>query len=145
MESLFIEISNSCMVISLYTKREKGKYHSGGLWSNTCCGRPLASEISNIKEHAEIRLKEEMGFTCKLYFFDKIEYKVKCGPLLENEDDHIFVGFFEGLPHINKLEVENYRWVDSQFLVVKLNNCGNEFSEWFKIIIKSNILKEYLK
>ena len=48
----------------LLQKRALPKYHSGGLWSNTCCGHFLSGTK---KEHqAEKRLQEEMGIHCQL-------------------------------------------------------------------------------
>src|SRR5262245_54825248 len=48
----------------LLQRRAAGKYHSGGLWSNTCCSHPLPGE--SVLDAAHRRLREEMGFDCPL-------------------------------------------------------------------------------
>lgn len=48
----------------LLQKRSKTKYHSGGLWTNTCCGHPRPGESHY--DAARRRLNEEMGFDCDL-------------------------------------------------------------------------------
>src|SRR4030042_2652109 len=63
-------------------KRSKNKYHSGGLWSNTCCSHPRPGE--NIEAAAHRRLREEMGFDCELEKVFSFSYKVKLGSLFEN-------------------------------------------------------------
>jgi isopentenyl-diphosphate delta-isomerase len=50
----------------LIQRRALSKYHSPGLWANTCCGHPLPHESA--KEAAQRRLREEIGFTCDLNF-----------------------------------------------------------------------------
>src|ERR1700733_6898427 len=63
----------------LLQKRASTKYHSAGLWSNTCCGHPRPGE--SIQPAAHRRLREEMGFGCDLQEVFKFLYKAK----LENE------------------------------------------------------------
>ena len=48
----------------LLQRRAFKKYHSGGLWTNTCCSHPRPGE--NVSEAAVRRLEEEMGLHCKL-------------------------------------------------------------------------------
>jgi isopentenyl-diphosphate delta-isomerase len=43
----------------LLQRRAAGKYHSGGLWANTCCGHPRLGERS--PHAARRRLGEELG------------------------------------------------------------------------------------
>ena len=82
----------------LLQKRAKEKYHSGGLWSNTCCGHPRPNE--SLEGAAHRRLKEEMGFECALVHLKSAGfiYKVKVNDLFEYEYDHIFVGKFNQAP-----------------------------------------------
>lgn len=94
-------------------KRDKNKYHSGGLWSNTCCSHPRPNQ--DIKEEAENRLKEEMGFECNLQEIFSQPYDVKVisqqGDLIEHEFDHIFIGFFDGQAKVNPEEAEDRKSV----------------------------------
>lgn len=127
----------------LIQKRANEKYHSGGLWSNTCCGHPLTSVITEIQRAAENRLMEEMGLMCSIMYVGKIKYQLQCGQLVENEIDHIFIGFSNNTPQINISEVEDYRWINKCSLMSELQHNGNSFTEWFKVIINSNLLNKY--
>jgi len=57
----------------LLQRRALGKYHSPGLWTNTCCSHPYPGE--NPTEAANRRLKEEMGMVADLEFAFKFQYK----------------------------------------------------------------------
>src|SRR3989338_1121038 len=82
----------------LLQKRAKDKYHSGGLWTNTCCGHPRSGEKT--QEAAVRRLKEEMGFECELQEILQFTYKVKLDHgLWEHEVDHTFRGVYDGEIH----------------------------------------------
>ena len=48
----------------LIHKRASGKYHSGGLWTNTCRSHPRENE--DIISAGNRRLVEEMGFNTNL-------------------------------------------------------------------------------
>ncbi|MFQ6372134.1 NUDIX domain-containing protein [Shewanella sp. YIC-542] len=77
----------------LLQRRCKDKYHSGGLWSNTCCSHPNINE--HIKNTANRRLKEEMGISCGLRRIFTLQYNLKCdNNLIENELTHVLYGFF---------------------------------------------------
>jgi isopentenyl-diphosphate delta-isomerase len=57
----------------LLQKRAKTKYHSGGLWTNTCCSHPRPGELTEKAAHR--RLQEEMGFDCQLKKFPALLIK----------------------------------------------------------------------
>ena len=60
----------------LIHKRSLNKYHSPGLWTNTCCSHPKFGESLETAVHR--RLKEEMGFDCKM---NKVfDFVYKCFP-----------------------------------------------------------------
>lgn len=128
----------------LMQKRAKCKYHSGGLWSNTCCGHPLQKGVDDIKWEAKQRLEEEMGIRCELSFAGKVEYQIHCGAMYENEFDYIFVGYYDDNPNINPLEVECYRWVGIKEIRTELQNSNNQLTGWFEIIMKSKVLNKYI-
>src|SRR5918997_6672888 len=80
----------------LLQKRAAGKYHSGGLWSNTCCGHPRPGEAT--AEAARRRLREEMNFDCELRAAFEFLYRAQfTNKLIEHEYDHVFVGEFGGV------------------------------------------------
>jgi len=123
----------------LIQKRAKSKYHSGGLWSNTCCSHPRPKE--GLMEAAKRRLKEEMGIECELKEIFKLIYKVKVGKLIEHEIDHVFVGKFDGKPKPNKKEVEGWKWVSLKELEKDMKENPEKYTEWFKIILPKLIKK----
>lgn len=114
----------------LLQQRALEKYHSGGLWSNTCCTHPFPGE-SNLSA-ANRRLMEEMGIKCSLSKLLKIYYNVSVGgKLKEHEISHVFYGISDAKPVLNNTEVMNYKYSSLQSLTsdIKLNNhC---YSSWF--------------
>jgi len=120
----------------LIHKRNSAKYHSGSLWTNACCSHPVHEE--DLIEAAHRRLKEEMGFNCPLkeVFSFKYYYKFDNG-LVENEYDHVFVGLYNSnLVHPDPTEVESYKWIDYDLLLEDVENNNEEYTVWFKKIIK---------
>jgi isopentenyl-diphosphate delta-isomerase len=91
----------------LMQKRAREKYHSGGLWSNTCCGHPRPGEATEAA--ALRRLGEEMRFGCELRRSFGFVYRVELDHrLVEHEFDHVFVGEFDGEPAPDSSEVEEW-------------------------------------
>src|SRR4030042_2763439 len=81
----------------LLQRRAKGKYHSGGLWTNTCCSHPREGE--KLEEAVHRRLKQEMGLDCPLKEAFSFIYKVRFeNGLFEHELDHVFIGRVDGKP-----------------------------------------------
>jgi len=118
----------------LLQKRAKKKYHSGGLWTNTCCSHPRAGEF--LEEAAHRRLKEEMGFDCQLEKAFGFAYKVKFdNGLFENEYDHVFVGKFDGAPIPNPEEADDWKWIDITELKKDIKQNPDDYAYWFKIAI----------
>lgn len=116
----------------LIQQRAKSKYHSGGLWSNTCCSHPRQDEAVIVA--AERRLQEEMGFSTSLEkAFDFIYKKELDKGLFEHEFDHVFVGRFNGLPSINREEVSAYKYIDVNELKDDIAKFPHEYTAWFKI------------
>jgi isopentenyl-diphosphate delta-isomerase len=116
----------------LLQKRAKKKYHSPGLWSNSCDGHPRPNK--DIEKEAEKRLKEEMGFKSKLRKVTSFAYRGRVGGLIENEIDNILVGKFEGKPKPNKQEVEDVKWVAYDSLRKDIKNNPQNYTLWFRII-----------
>ncbi|MDI6591476.1 MAG: isopentenyl-diphosphate Delta-isomerase [Patescibacteria group bacterium] len=118
----------------LIQKRAKSKYHSSGLWTNTCCSHPRPKET--LEKAAKRRLKEEMGITANLKKAFGFIYKAKLGNLTEYEFDHVFLGRFDGEPKPNKKEVENWQWVKLADLEIDIKKNPQKYTPWFKIILK---------
>ena len=116
----------------LLQKRANQKYHSGGLWTNTCCSHPRENE-STI-DAAYRRLNEEMGMECKLELKFNFIYKAQLdNNLYEHELDHVFFGFSNDLPKINKHEVDSYSYESLNFLKKDIILSPKKYTEWFKI------------
>lgn len=130
----------------LLHRRAFDKYHSGGLWSNSCCSHPLPGE-TNI-DAANRRLTEEMGMQCNLVELFSFTYKeVLDNDLTEYEFDHVFAGISDNLPVINPLEVHEFKYLKYNDLRkdVKLNP-GN-YTFWFRKIferVQQHLSKPFL-
>jgi len=117
----------------LLQQRAYDKYHSGGLWSNTCCTHPYEGEETIVA--AKRRLKEEMGLTCELNKAFHFIYKVVLdNGITEYEYDHVFIGVADNLPIPNKNEVVNYKYCSQDELEVAFNNNPENLTFWFKEI-----------
>lgn len=118
----------------LLQKRASTKYHTPNLWSNTCCSHQRENE-NNI-DAGKRRLQEEMGFITELYNFDSFIYRVEfSNGLIEHEKDHIIIGVFDGEPTPNPEEVDEWKWINIDKLVVDMKINPESYTAWFKIII----------
>jgi len=116
----------------LLQKRAKGKYHSGGLWSNTCCSHPRAGE--ELGEAVHRRLKEEMGFDCPVKEAFSFIYKVKFGNgLYEHELDHVFIGSYDGEPKPDPEEAEEWKWVSLKELKKDIQKNPGNYTCWLRV------------
>ena len=114
-------------------QRAMHKYHSPGLWTNTCCSHQRDGE-SNI-EAGKRRLMEEMGFVTELKETTSFIYKAPFdNGLTEHEYDHIMVGEFEGEPHINPDEVADWKWMPLETVKNDISENPQLYTAWFKII-----------
>jgi len=126
----------------LLQKRASSKYHSGGLWTNTCCSHPRVGEAN--MDAAIRRLKEEMGICSDLYDAFSFTYKslFKNG-LTEYEFDHVFIGSSEHIPQLNPEEAEDYRYSQIHDVIKDVKQHPEQYTEWFKIAIYK--VDEHLK
>jgi isopentenyl-diphosphate delta-isomerase len=125
----------------LLQKRSQSKYHSGGLWTNACCSHPAPHE--NMTDATRKRLKHEMGIDLQPEFAYKFIYKSKLDQeLTEYELDHVFTGIFDGVPQINTEEVEDWKFVNLNTLRHDMQAHPDDYTVWFKLIMKHPELKE---
>jgi len=119
----------------LLQQRAFTKYHTPGLWSNTACSHPRPGEVS--LEAATRRLGEEMGFTTELKeSFDFIYRAHFDNSLIEHEFDHVFFGTFDGVPVINPLEANDYKWIKPLELMEDMRSTPEIYTVWFRIIME---------
>lgn len=120
----------------LIHKRAKSKYHSGGLWTNTCCSHPRLGE--SVEEAAHRRLKEEMGMEADLLPQFTFIYRQELDQgLTEHELDHVLFGKSDAKPQPNPDEVEAWRYISFTELQEKLANSPEDFTAWFKICFET--------
>jgi isopentenyl-diphosphate delta-isomerase len=114
-------------------QRALNKYHSPGLWTNTCCSHQRDGE-ANI-DAGKRRLQEEMGFVTNLEETTSFIYKAPFdNGLTEHEFDHIMIGNYNDLPTINVSEVASWKWMPLEDIKVDLALHPEKYTAWFKII-----------
>lgn len=117
----------------LLQKRASSKYHSGGLWSNSCCSHPRTNE--SVVEAGERRLLEEMGFTVPVEAVFSFIYRANLDHgMTEHELDHVLIGRYNDAPQLNPDEVEDWKYVDLDTLSEHMQRHPEEYTEWFKIV-----------
>lgn len=118
----------------LLQKRSSTKYHSGGLWTNTCCSHPLPGEAT--EEAARRKLKQEMGIDLTPTFSYKFIYKAALDKdLVEHECDHVFIGHFDGIPILNPEEAEDWKYMSLAALQQDIQQNPTHYTAWFKLIL----------
>jgi len=116
-------------------QRALHKYHSPGLWTNTCCSHQRDGE-SNI-EAGRRRLNEEMGFVANLRETTSFVYKAPFdNGLTEHELDHVMIGNYNKEPIINKDEVASWKWMPLEDVKVDIALRPEKYTAWFKIIFE---------
>ena len=122
----------------LIHQRAFGKYHSPGLWTNTCCGHPNEGETMEAAVHR--RLQEEMGFDCDLSHKFSFRYKaVFENGLTENEIDHVYIGIFNETFTVNPDEVADYKWISVAQTKELIHQNPDNFTVWFKEIMDREV------
>jgi isopentenyl-diphosphate Delta-isomerase len=117
----------------LLQRRALEKYHSAGLWTNTCCTHPYPGETE--AQAASRRLMEEMGISCTVMkLFSFIYLEPLDNALFEHELDHVFLGFSDQVPEINRDEVMEYRYVGYSNLKEDVSENPEAYTAWFKRI-----------
>ncbi len=128
--SVFILNDKSELLIQ---RRAKSKYHSAGLWTNSCCSHQRKDESSI--QAGQRRLFEEMGINASLQKLFSFIYKTSFdNGLIEHELDHVLIGFSNEKPKINNQEVDDYKWVSLELLNEDLALTPEKYTAWFLII-----------
>lgn len=127
--SIFILRKNQVPEV-LFQKRAVTKYHSSGLWTNSCCGHPRPGETVN--EAANRRLQEEIGLNLPLKEIGVFTYKANVGNnLTEHEIDHVFIGYWEGQSIVpNSEEVERLKWYNLHKVLKEINHKPSLYTAW---------------
>jgi isopentenyl-diphosphate delta-isomerase len=120
----------------LLQRRASSKYHSGGLWSNTCCSHPAPGE--DPAEASARRVQEELGIDpVELTEAGTTVYHVTdpVSGLVEREWNHLFVGYALQTPDPDPLEVEDWASVPLD----ELAGMGPDraFTAWFPTVLEA--------
>lgn len=131
--SIFIFNSQNKLLLH---QRAQNKYHTPGLWTNTCCSHLL--EGMTMEECSHDRLKFEMGFDCELTYKFSFTYKTTFGNgLTEHETDHVYIGYWEGIPNPSLVEVMGYKWLSKEEIQKSIIEKPENYTYWFKHIMEN--------
>lgn len=134
--SVFLYHDNKMLI----QRRAFDKYHSAGLWANTCCSHPREDET--VLGAAKSRLQEEAGISCELTPIFEFTYQHQFAEdLYEHEYDHVFVGEYNGDFHPNPEEISEMKWVSFETLEKELEENPSQFAPWF-ILAAPRVIKE---
>jgi len=135
--SVFIFNSNGELLLQ---QRADNKYHSGGLWTNTCCSHPIDGE--DINATIKKRLKEEMGMECDMQYQFSFIYKADLGNgLIEHELDRVYIGTSDKKPVLNPAEAKDWKYISPDDLQAAIKSHPENFSAWLKICLPKLINK----
>ena len=116
-------------------QRAMHKYHTPGLWTNTCCSHQRDGETN--LQAGKRRLQEEMGSVADLEEKTAFIYKAPFdNGLTEHEYDHIMVGYFNDDPTINPDEVASWKWMSLEAVKADIAENPQLYTAWFKIIFE---------
>lgn len=119
----------------LMQRRAMGKYHSSGLWTNTCCSHPRPGEETN--PAASRRLQEEMGLSVSLEKIFAFVYMAPVGDaIFEYEYDHVFIGKSDADPKADPAEAMEWKWASVEELSTDMDANPSDYTIWFQIVFK---------
>jgi isopentenyl-diphosphate Delta-isomerase len=115
----------------LLQRRALGKYHSGGLWANTCCGHPRAGERTRVAAHR--RLDEEIGMRARLSYGFRARYQTSLDHgLIENELVYVYVGHVQGAMALNPDEVSETKLMPLAELIRDTAANPDAYAYWLR-------------
>lgn len=131
--SVFVMVGDALLL----QQRAAAKYHSGGLWANTCCSHPSWGEA--IAVSARRRLREEMGLSMPLHGCNVIDYAADVtGGLREHERVHVFRGDLPSQDIFvdpDPAEVSAFRWMTRREIERSMARDESVFAPWFRIYL----------
>lgn len=126
--SIFIVDPRGRIVVQ---QRSPEKYHSGGLWANSCCGHPRLGERTIAA--ARRRLNEELGITSALSFgfFARYQADLDNG-MHENEFVYVYFGRLTANPRPDPIEVSEIALMSCEEIGRQMKRAPDRFTYWFK-------------
>ena len=123
--------------------RADSKYHSAGLWSNTCCSHPGINEECG--QQAYERLKYEMGVDCSLKELGVFAYEAELdNGMYENEIDSVYIGIYNGIPAPNPQEVKDFKYAPYGEIKEDMEREPGKYTVWFRLMIV-DVYGKYLR
>jgi isopentenyl-diphosphate Delta-isomerase len=112
-------------------QRSRKKYHSGGLWANSCCGHPRPGERTIAA--ARRRLNEELGVSAALSFgfFSRYRTELDNG-MQENELVYVYFGQLSSAPRPDPAEIADVAFLSCGEVARRIERDPNAFAFWFK-------------
>lgn len=124
----------------LIQRRAMGKYHTPGLWANTCCTHPAWGERA--RDCAVRRLREELGLAgLEPEFRDRVEYRAEVGGgMVEHEVVDIFLAGADARPKVtpDPDEVMDVRWIGFAALSAEVAGAPERFTPWLRIYLREH-------
>jgi isopentenyl-diphosphate delta-isomerase len=129
--SIFIFNSNGDLLLQ---QRAEEKYHSGGLWTNSCCSHPNYGET--LEAAIKRRLQEELGINCCVEFQFKFMYKtVFENGLIEHEYDHVYFGYTDEEPVPNPDEIMAWKYISLDNLDNEMKKNASIYTSWLQLCL----------
>lgn len=141
---LAVSVFVTCDDRLLLQQRAAGKYHSGGLWANTCCSHPAWGE--RVEDCASRRLAEELGIIVPLIPIGTVRYRSRVPSLsptalYENELVFCFHGRMDAAavpPSVAADEVMAVEWLRFADVVQAVEARPERFTSWFRIYLRDH-------
>ena len=123
----------------LLALRSMQKYHSGGLWANSCCSHPRAGE--GVIDAAYRRVREELGCDAvNLREIAAFAYRAEFdNGLCEHEYDHVLVGRQAGVIDPDPAEASEVRWISFDALAAELVDEPRKFAAWAPMVLSQTM------
>lgn len=119
----------------LLQRRAAEKYHSAGLWANSCCGHPRPGESTN--DAAVRRLYEELGVRVPLSHAGTFTYRAAVAKtMIEHEVDHVFLGTVVGEVAPDPREVSALAWTSVDDLAADLTAHASRYAAWLANVLR---------
>lgn len=121
----------------LLQQRSRAKYHSGGLWANSCCGHPRPGERT--ASAAKRRLREELGAETPLLYGFRARYRTALpNGLTENEIVYVYFGSVPPALHLNPDEVARTAWINLNELRRDIRARPGRYAYWLRFYLENH-------
>jgi isopentenyl-diphosphate delta-isomerase len=119
----------------LLQQRNPRKYHSGGLWANSCCGHPRPGERTVTA--ARRRLYEELGVTDPLAFGFFARYRAELDHgMQENEFVYVYFGHLRAQARPDPAEIADLELVGLTEISRRIKQNPSAFTFWMKHYVR---------